>query len=37
MIGRVKIKYTNDQHEKSNTCIENVYLGLLVPIMIFIC
>ena len=37
MIERVEIKYIYDHHEKSNTCIENMYHSLLVPVMIFIC
>ena len=37
MKGTGDIKYTYDYHEKSNTCIENLYRGLLVHVMIFIC
>ena len=33
----MEIKYTYDRHEKSNTCIETMYHGVLVPVMIFIC
>ena len=36
MIGTVDIKYPYNHHEKSNTYIENMYHGLLVPIMFFI-
>ena len=34
MIGTVDIKFTYYHHKKSNTCIENMYHGLLIPIMI---
>ena len=37
MTGTDDIKYTYDHHEKSDSCIENMYHGLLVYIMIFIC
>ena len=36
MIETDDINYTYDHYEKSNICIENIYHGLLVPIMIFI-
>ena len=36
MIGTVYIKCTHNHHEKSNTCLENMYYCIQVPIMIFI-
>ena len=36
-MGTVNIKYNYDHPKESNTCIENMYHGVLVPIMFFTC